>query len=91
MTKRIEKPFLMVVMLVFIIVSVLHFVRLSLGWDIVIDNWSLPTLVSGFIIVVSAFITYWAWIILNYDEEETKSSKKESDEEFEEGLEVNSE
>ena len=89
MTKRIEKPFLMVVMLIFVVVAVLHFIRLSLGWDIVIDDWSLPTLVSGFIIVVSAFITYWAWIILNY-EEETKSSKKEDDEKPEKGPQIDS-
>ncbi|MGM0438902.1 MAG: hypothetical protein ACQEP3_00485 [Patescibacteria group bacterium] len=81
MNKRIEKPFLIVVMIVFSIVAALHFVRLSLEWEFLIADWSIPSLLSGFIIVVSVFITYWAWIILNY-EEENKSIQDESKEEL---------
>ncbi len=82
--KRIEKPFLVVVIAIFIAISIFHFIRLSLGWEVLVDEWSVPTLISGFIIIISAFISYWAWIILNYEEEE-QGDKKEGEGESESG------
>jgi len=82
MTKRIEKPFLVVVMIVSMIAAGLHFIRLSLGWDFIIHDWDVPTLVSSFIIVITIFITYWAWIILTYEESEKSDKKKSEKEEF---------
>ncbi|GEM_PF-1137911 len=73
---NIEKPFLVVVMLIFTVIGALHFARLSLGWDVLLDNWNVPTLLSGFIILVSVFIIYWAWIILNQQKDEEGDKEK---------------
>ncbi len=84
MRKKIDKPFSMVTIAIFVFIATLHFIRLSLGWDVVVADWKVPTLVSGFVIVVSVFMVYWTWIILNYDENE--SDKKEVKDELEEGF-----
>ncbi len=76
MKRSIERPFLIVVMMLSIFVASLHFVRLSLGWDLVLDEWSVPTLLSGFVIIVTIFIAYWAWIIMSYEEEDEEDKKK---------------
>ncbi len=68
MTKNIEKLFFTTIMAVFISIATFHFIRLSLNWEILINGWNLPTLISGFIIVVSIFITYWAWITASQEE-----------------------
>ena len=84
MDNKIEKPFLTVIILIFSLVAAFHFVRLSLGWDVAVDGWSLPTLASGLIIIISVFMAYWAGIILNY--EKGKISEGKNDDESEEFL-----
>lgn len=65
MNKKDKKPFLMVVIVIFLLVMLFHFIRLSLGWDILINGWNLPTEVSGLISILSAFLIYWSWLVFS--------------------------
>jgi len=53
-----QKMFLSVVGAFFAIVAVLHFLRLSLGWDAVIGGWQVPTWVSGLAVLVGLYLSY---------------------------------
>ncbi len=65
-----------------LIISLFHFIRLSLGWDIVINqSWSLPTTFSGFAIIFAIFISYWSWILIKNDKN-NKTDKEENDQIF---------
>lgn len=75
MNKKDKKPFLMVVMVIFLLVMVFHFIRLSLGWDILINGWSLPTEVSGLISILSAFLVYWSWLVFSGSKQKDSFSK----------------
>lgn len=81
MKKSIEKPFLIMVMILSIFIALLHFIRLSLGWDLILNQWNVPTLLSGVIIVVGVFIAYWSWIIINYEDYQKKEDKENQIEE----------
>ena len=75
--KKTDKPFSLVVMVLFALIATLHFIRLSLGWEVIVADWEVPTLISGFVIIVSVFMIYWTWVILNYEEDEGDKNKTE--------------
>lgn len=75
-----EKPFLIVIITIFTAVALVHFIRLSLSWDFIINNWNLPTQISGLIIFVSVFLIYWSSLLLSGND---KKDKKVEDNDFE--------
>lgn len=76
MKNKTEKFFFVVVMTLATFIAIFHFVRLSAGWSLIIAEWELPTLLSGFIIVVSVFVVYWGWLVLSSDEENEKEEEQ---------------
>lgn len=42
----------------FAVIAVLHFLRLTFGWDAVIGGWHAPTWVSGLAIVLASYLSY---------------------------------
>jgi hypothetical protein len=72
-----KKPFLMVVIAIFSLVTILHFLRLSLGWDLIINNWNLPTQISGLIIFISVFLIYWSSLLLSGSDKDSKEIEKD--------------
>ncbi len=79
--RSIEKPFLIFVIILSGLLGIFHFIRLSFGWDIYLDNWAIPELISGFKVVISVFIIYWASIILNQKNGKNEESNKEEEHE----------
>ena len=55
------KPFTIIAILVFSVVSVLHLVRYFLGWEVVINSVTIPMWVSiiGFIVAGGLAIMLW--------------------------------
>jgi protein-S-isoprenylcysteine O-methyltransferase Ste14 len=43
---------------IFALVALVHLVRISLGWSIVIDNWSIPIWMSWIGFVVAGALAY---------------------------------
>jgi len=69
--------FYILIIAISVLVVVFHFIRLSLGWSIIIaENWELPTLFSGFMVLFFLFISYWSWVIFNQNKKEDKNNSQ---------------
>lgn len=56
-----NKPFTLVAVVVFSLVSVLQLLRLLLGWDITINGIAIPLWASGVAVVVAAGLAVMVW------------------------------
>ncbi len=56
-----QKTFTRIAGLVFLLVAVLHALRIVLGWDAVIGGWSVPLWVSWAALAVSGSLAYTAF------------------------------
>jgi hypothetical protein len=56
-----QKTFVGVAGVVFLLVALLHLLRLLLGWDAVIGGWSVPHWVSWAALAVSGYLAYTAF------------------------------
>jgi len=56
-----SKPFFFTVAaLLFLFASFFYFLRLMFNWQISICEWSVPTWISGLIIILGTFMVYWS-------------------------------
>ena len=55
------KPFTVIAIAVFTIVSILHLVRLVLGWEIVIDGLTIPVWISGLGFIAGGALAAMLW------------------------------
>ena len=56
-----SKPFTLVAVVVFSLVSLLQLLRLLLGWEITIDGIAIPLWASGVAFVVAAALAAMVW------------------------------
>ena len=56
-----NKPFTLVAVVVFSLVSLLQLLRLLLGWDITINGITIPLWASGVVFVVAAGLAAMVW------------------------------
>lgn len=56
-----NRPFTLVAVVVFSLVSVLQLLRLLLGWDITINGITIPLWASGVAVVVAAGLAAMVW------------------------------
>lgn len=67
-----NKVFFGIVGFYFAIFGVFHFVRLAFGWEIIVENYSVPTLTSGIYFIFGIFMIY-----LSYKNIKGKTEKEE--------------
>ena len=53
-----EKKFLIISGLIFLVVAVIHVLRLALGWQVTIGDWSVPMWVSWVACVLAGYLAY---------------------------------
>lgn len=53
-----HKNFSTVIGAIFLVIAVLHLLRLLLRWDVSIGGWDVPMWLSGVAIIVSAYLGY---------------------------------
>ena len=58
-----QKTFSLVAGLIFLVVAVLHLLRLVIGWHVVIADWTVPTWVSWIAIPIAGFLAYGDFIL----------------------------
>ena len=56
-----QKTFLVVAAIIFLLISVLHLLRIIYGWSAVIGGWSVPTWVSWVALIVAVLLAYQAF------------------------------
>ena len=61
MEQKMNKPFTLVAVVVFSIVSLLQLTRLLLGWDITINGITIPLWASGVAFAVAAGLAATVW------------------------------
>jgi len=53
-----QKTFSLVVGLTFLLIAVMHVLRLALKWEVVLNGWSVPMWVSVVAIVITAYLAF---------------------------------
>ena len=53
-----QKTFSLVVGLVFLLIAVMHGLRLAFKWEVVLNGWSVPMWVSAVAIVITAYLAF---------------------------------
>ncbi|MGA7796572.1 MAG: hypothetical protein WCA19_26385 [Candidatus Acidiferrales bacterium] len=53
-----QKTFSLVVGLIFLLIAVMHVLRLVLKWQAVLNGWSVPMWVSAIAIVITAYLAF---------------------------------
>jgi hypothetical protein len=53
-----QKTFSLVVGLIFLLIAVMHVLRLALKWEVVLNGWSVPMWVSAVAIVITAYLAF---------------------------------
>ncbi len=57
-----KKPFTIISIVVFSLISVLQFLRFILGWEVTVNAVSIPAWVSGIAFVVAAGLAAMLWL-----------------------------
>ncbi len=53
-----QKIFSLVAGLIFLLIAVMHVLRLALKWEAVLNGWSVPMWVSALAIVIAAYLAF---------------------------------
>ncbi len=53
-----QKTFSLVVSLVFLLIAVMHALRLALRWEAVVNGWSVPMWVSALALLIAAYLAF---------------------------------
>jgi hypothetical protein len=53
-----QKTFSLVVGLIFLLIAVMHVLRLALKWEVVLNGWSVPMWVSAVGLLVAAYLAF---------------------------------
>ena len=56
-----QKSFSTVTLIVFLLIALLHALRLIYGWNAVIAGWEVPMWLSGLSVIVSGYLAYSAF------------------------------
>ena len=55
------KPFTIIAVVLLSLISLLHLLRLVLGWEVIVNGMSIPVWLSGIAFVVTAAIALMLW------------------------------
>jgi hypothetical protein len=53
-----QKAFSLVAGLIFLLIAVMHVLRLALKWEVVLNDWSVPMWASAMAIVITAYLGF---------------------------------
>ena len=53
-----QKTFSLVVGLIFLLIAVMHGLRLALKWDVVLNGWSVPMWVSWVALLIAGYLAF---------------------------------
>jgi hypothetical protein len=53
-----QKTFSLVAGMIFLLVAVMHVLRLALKWEVVLNGWSVPMWVSWLALVIAGFLAF---------------------------------
>ena len=53
-----QRTFSLVVGLIFLLIAVMHVLRLGLKWEVVLNGWSVPMWVSAVALAVAAYLAF---------------------------------
>lgn len=53
-----QKNFSLVVALIFLLVAVMHFLRLTFKWEVVLNGWSVPMWLSAVALLIAAYLAF---------------------------------
>ena len=53
-----QKTFSFVVGLIFLLIAVMHFLRLAFKWEMVLNGWSVPMWVSAVAILIAVYLAF---------------------------------
>jgi hypothetical protein len=53
-----RKTFSLVAGLIFLLVAVMHVLRLALGWHVVLAGWTIPMWISWVALLIAGFLAY---------------------------------
>jgi hypothetical protein len=53
-----QKTLSLVVGLIFLLIAVMHVLRLALKWEVVLNGWSVPMWVSWLALVIAGFLAF---------------------------------
>lgn len=53
-----QKTFSLVAGLIFLVMAILHILRLTIGWHVVIADWIIPMWVSWIALPIAGFLSY---------------------------------
>ena len=53
-----QKTFSLVVGLIFLLIAVMHGLRLALRWEAVVNGWSVPMWVSALALLIAAYLAF---------------------------------
>jgi hypothetical protein len=53
-----QKTFSVVAGLIFLLIAVMHGLRLALKWEVVLNGWSVPMWASAVAIVITAYLAF---------------------------------
>jgi hypothetical protein len=53
-----QKTFCLVVGLIFLLIAVIHVLRLVLKWQAVLNGWSVPMWISAIAILITAYLSF---------------------------------
>ncbi len=76
----VKSIFFSIVSLLFVLISIFHFSRLALEWKIVINEWILPGWISGLMVILGIFISYWSFKLKKFLKKELEKSKQDFNE-----------
>jgi hypothetical protein len=51
-----QKTFSLAAGLVFLVIALMHVLRLALRWDVLVGGWAVPMWISGVAIVISGYL-----------------------------------
>jgi len=58
-----QKTFSLVAGLIFLVMAVLHIVRIAMDWNVVFAGWSVPMWVSWIALPIAGFLAYEGFIL----------------------------
>ena len=53
-----QKTFSLVVGLTFLLIAVMHVLRLAFKWEVILNGWSVPMWVSAVAVVITAYLAF---------------------------------
>ena len=53
-----QRTFSLVAGLIFLLVAVVHVLRLAFKWEVILNNWPVPMWISAVALVIAAYLSY---------------------------------